>query len=186
MQEALISEAKSGNEDSLMTLYRQYHPLVYALRKKYFLRDLDEQDWLQEGLIIFYGCVQAYEVAYGVSFGALFKRSFENRIRSLIRKECAYKRKTNAGAVSFEELVTEGFESGCEYPTLYDNPLQQLIVEEVFQESQKSLSPLEMKALLNSCLNETMVKKEKEYVSAYNRSRRKVVDYFRQVCGDLQ
>lgn len=89
----LISEAKSGNEDSLMTLYRQYHPLVYALRKKYFLRDLDEQDWLQEGLIIFYGCVQAYEVAYGVSFGALFKRSFENRIRSLIRKECAYKEK---------------------------------------------------------------------------------------------
>lgn len=181
MQETLILEAKSGNEDSLMTLYRQYHPLVYALRKKYFLRDLDEQDWLQEGLIVFYGCIQAYETQYGVSFGALFKRSFENRIRSLIRKECAYKRKTNAGALSFEELVMDGFESGCEYPTLYDNPLQQLIVEEVFQESQKNLSPLEMKALLTSCLSEAMGKKEKEYVSAYNRSRRKVVDYFNQV-----
>ena len=86
MQTTLILEAKSGNEESLMILYRQYHPLVYSLRRKYFLRDLDEQDWLQEGLIIFYGCIEAYEVQYGVSLGALFKRSFENRIRSLIRK----------------------------------------------------------------------------------------------------
>lgn len=181
MQTTLILEAKSGNEESLMILYRQYYPLVYSLRRKYFLRDLDEQDWLQEGLIIFYGCIEAYEVQYGVSLGALFKRSFENRIRSLIRKECAYKRKSNAGAVSFEELVAEGIESNYEPPVYHDNPLQQLIVEEVFQESQQKLSPLEMKALLKYCLSPSFEIEEKEAISAYNRSRRKIVDYFKQV-----
>ena len=54
MQTTLILAAKQGDEEALEVLYRQYRPLVYSLRKKYFLRELDEQDWFQEGFIIFF------------------------------------------------------------------------------------------------------------------------------------
>ena len=57
MQTTLILAAKQGDEEALEVLYRQYRPLVYSLRKKYFLRELDEQDWFQEGFIIFYDCI---------------------------------------------------------------------------------------------------------------------------------
>ena len=38
MQTTLILAAKQGDEDALEALYRQYRPLVYSLRKKYFIK----------------------------------------------------------------------------------------------------------------------------------------------------
>lgn len=180
MQTTLILAAKQGDEEALEALYRQYRPLVYSLRKKYFLRELDEQDWFQEGFIIFYDCIQAFEPDYETSLGVLFKRSFENRIRSLIRREFAYKRKTNIGAVSFEQTIADGFEDLCEYTSHTDDALQQLLLQEVFAESQQLLSPLEMKALYQSIsLTENdALKADASLMSAYNRSRRKITNYF--------
>lgn len=180
MQTTLILAAKNGDEQALEELYRQYRPLVYSLRKKYFLRDLDEQDWFQEGFIIFYDCIKAFEVDYGTSLGVLFKRSFENRIRSLIRREFAYKRKTNIGAVSFEQTIADGFEDLCEYTSHTEDPLQQLLLQEVFEESQQLLSSLEMKALYQSVLSneEDAFASNASLASAYNRSRRKITTYF--------
>ena len=180
MQTTLILAAKQGDEDALEALYRQYRPLVYSLRKKYFLRELDEQDWFQEGFIIFYDCIQAFESDYGTSLGVLFKRSFENRIRSLIRREFAYKRKTNIGAVSFEQTIADGFEDLCEYTSHTDDALQQLLLQEVFAESQQLLSPLEMKALYQSVsfTENDALKADASLMSAYNRSRRKITNYF--------
>ncbi|MHC5269321.1 sigma-70 family RNA polymerase sigma factor [Enterococcus sp. LJL98] len=180
LQTTLILAAKKGDECALEQLYRQYRPLIYSLRKKYFLRDLDEQDWFQEGFIIFYDCIQAYEINYGVSLGALFKRSFENRIRSLIRREFAYKRKSNVGAVSFEQTIAEGLEDLCRYTSHTEDPLQQLLLEETLLESQSQLSPLEMKALYLGVLKieGAVFEEDPSMVSAYNRSRRKMTNYF--------
>lgn len=180
MQLTLILAAKDGDEVALEELYRQYRPLVYSLRKKYFLRDLDEQDWFQEGFIIFYDCIKAYQENYGVSLGALFKRSFENRIRSLIRREFAYKRKSNLGAVSFEQTVAEGLEDLCRYTSHTEDPLQQVLLHEAFLEGQRHLSPLEMKALYMGVSQEDSdcLEGNESLVSAYNRSRRKMTTYF--------
>lgn len=180
MQLTLILAAKSGDEIALEALYRQYRPLVYSLRKKYYLRDLDEQDWFQEGFIIFYDCILAYEAEYGVSLGALFKRSFENRVRSLIRREFAYKRKSNLGSVSFEQTIADGLEDLCRYTNHTEDPLQQVLLQETFLESQSQLSPLEMKALYSS-VSQTgprLLEEDSSLVSAYNRSRRKITTYF--------
>ncbi|MFC4710671.1 sigma factor [Enterococcus eurekensis] len=177
MQEKLILAAKQGDEQALEELYRQYWPLVYGLRKKYFLRDLDEQDWLQEGFITFYDCLCVFERHHGASLGSFFKRAFENRIRSLIRREFAYKRQSNIGAVSFEQTVADGFEDLCEYTSYSQDPLQQILVQEVFEESKNNLSTLELEAL-SLCLEKPTEELSKSLFSAYNRSRRKIIDSF--------
>lgn len=177
MQTLLITAAKTGDNEALDTLYRQYRPLVYSLRKKYFLRDLDEQDWIQEGFIVFYECLCAFETAHGTSLGSFFKRSFENRIRSLIRREFAYKRQANIGAVSFEQTVEEGLEDLCQYTSYSPDPLQQILVEETFEEGKKSLSNLELKALSFS-LKQPTDEMDSSLFSAYNRSRRKIMTSF--------
>lgn len=177
MQEKLMLAARNGNDDALEDLYNQYRPLIYALRKKYYLRDLDEQDWLQEGFIVFYDCIRCFEKQHGASLGSFFKRAFENRIRSLIRREFAYKRQSNIGAVSFEQTIADGFENLCEYTKFSQDPLQQLLVEETFKESKKKLSNLELEAL-SLCLKKSTDEMNPSLFSAYNRSRRKIIASF--------
>lgn len=177
MQKKLILTAKQGDEQALEELYHQYRPLVYALRKKYYLRDLDEQDWLQEGFIVFYDCLCAFESSHGASLGSFFKRAFENRVRSLIRREFAYKRQSNIGAVSFEQTITDGFEDLCEYTNDFQDPLQQILVQEAFEESKASLSSLELEAL-SLCLEKPTETLDPSLFSAYNRSRRKIIASF--------
>ncbi|MGB4922368.1 MAG: hypothetical protein WBO96_08650, partial [Enterococcus aquimarinus] len=61
-----------------------------------------------------------------------------------------------------------------------DDALQQLLLQEVFAESQQLLSPLEMKALYQSIslTENAAVKADASLMSAYNRSRRKITNYF--------
>ena len=63
--------------------------------KKYYLKDYDLDDWMQEGRIVFNKCLQAYDENRGTTLGVLFKRSFENRVCSLLRLQQAQKEKHN-------------------------------------------------------------------------------------------
>ena len=79
MQTELFLQARQGDSEALQHLFYQYRPLIYSIKSKYFLRDFDEQDWLQEGLIMFHECLQRFEEEFGTTLGALFKKSFENK-----------------------------------------------------------------------------------------------------------
>lgn len=61
MQAVLIELARNGDEDALIKLYRQYQPVVQNLRKQYFLGGFDEQDWQQEGFIVFHKCIKIFD-----------------------------------------------------------------------------------------------------------------------------
>ena len=186
METALLARAKQGDDEALRQLFQRYRPLVYSIRNKYFLRDFDDQDWLQEGMITFHDCLQIFELGFGTTLGALFKRSFENRIRSLVRKECAYKRKTNQQTVSFEQtLMQEGPEFLSE-TTMGRNPLEQLLVQETFEECQHLLSPLEKEAFVAYSLGTplSVASSERTMQSAYDRSRRKIRNHLLETNKD--
>ncbi|KAF1304068.1 sigma-70 family RNA polymerase sigma factor [Enterococcus saccharolyticus] len=174
MQE-LLRAAKQGNEDALEQLFYRYRPLVYSIRNKYFLRDFDEQDWLQEGFITFHTCLQSFEEGFGITLGAFFKRSFENRIRSFVRKECAYKRKSNHGTVSLEQKAPDGSEYYHE-PLSEETPLDHLLINENIEECYQLLSDLEKEALVWYVLGrkKPVHCSEQKMQSAYARSRRKI------------
>lgn len=144
----LISRAQAGCEDAFEDLFKKYHPVIYSMRAKYYVRDFDDDDWLQEGRISFFKTLQHFDPTIGVTFGAYFKNNFENHIRSQLRKQHAVKRRALVDAISIEHKIRcEGPDFLGEFEQTTPAADEQLIVEEFLQEFPELLSSLEMLVL---------------------------------------
>lgn len=125
-------------------LYRKYHPIVYKFQRKYYLKDFDREDWLQEGRIIFHRSLEKYEELHNVSIGQFFKLNFENHIRSLVRKQCAIKRTIDAQSISLDQKIENQGESFFDYIEIEDaDVLEQMIIREKLEKLPTVLSPFE-------------------------------------------
>ncbi|ALS02297.1 RNA polymerase subunit sigma-30 [Enterococcus silesiacus] len=163
-------------------LYHKYHPVVYKFQKKYYLKDFDREDWLQEGRIIFHRSLEKYEEAHDVSIGKFFKSNFENHIRSLVRKQCALKRTIDTQSVSLDQKMEKQGESFFDYIRVEETDvLEQMIIREKLEQLPVMLSPFE-----RTTFQEYMNGKELEEIakdtdsreitvrSAYDRAKRKL------------
>ncbi|MDN6639340.1 MAG: sigma-70 family RNA polymerase sigma factor [Tetragenococcus sp.] len=179
MDETLIVQAQQGSEEALLELFSYYIPLIHSISAKYFLRDFDEQDWIQEGLIMFNRCLHEYKGEQDTTLGIFFKRSFENEIVSLVRKKCAYKRKTAESVVSYNQTsLVEGSKEWIGQRSYTDDPLEQLIVQETLEESSETLlTELESQAFCGFFYGNMTPSSSQKYDmfrSAYDRSKRKI------------
>jgi RNA polymerase sporulation-specific sigma factor len=93
------------DSEEFEALFFKYRPVVEIMYKKYYLKDYDLDDWMQEGRIVFDKCLKAFDASRGTTLGVLFKRSFENRICSLLRLQRAQKRKAQLVSSSLEEKI---------------------------------------------------------------------------------
>lgn len=93
MQQDLLERAQVGESEAFQKLFDQYRPVVLKLEQSYYLRDLDHEDWLQEGRIVFFQTILHFEADRGITLGKFFKTTMTNHILSLLRKQSAYKRK---------------------------------------------------------------------------------------------
>ncbi|MGO2082194.1 sigma-70 family RNA polymerase sigma factor [Vagococcus sp.] len=98
----LIEKAKTGDPEAMELLFKKYQPIVLKMKKTFFVRDLELDDWLQEGRIICHKSLQNYHLDQGVTFGKFFKINFERHIIGLIRKQEALKRRSYRYAESLE------------------------------------------------------------------------------------
>ncbi|WP_430602812.1 RNA polymerase sporulation-specific sigma factor [Enterococcus sp. DIV0724b] len=163
-------------------LYRKYHPVVYKFQKKYYLKDFDREDWLQEGRIIFHRSLEKYEEVHNVSIGKFFRSNFENHIRSLIRKQCALKRTIDTQSISLDQKIENQGEAFFDYIGIEDgDALEQMIIREKLEQLPIVLSPFE-----RTTFEEYMSGKELEEIakatdsrevtvrSAYDRAKKKL------------
>ena len=129
-------------------LFYDYRPVIYKVMGRYYLRDFDSDDWLQEGRISFFYSLCSYEEGRGVSFGTFFKNNFENKIKSELRKQGAYKRKGMVEAVSLEEKIAQ---EGPDFLVDYNYSMvlaeEQILLEEELWTSFRLLSGLEADVL---------------------------------------
>ena len=100
------NESISRSSEEFEAMFFKYRPIVEIMYKKYYLKDYDLDDWMQEGRIVFNKCLQAYDENRGTTLGVLFKRSFENRVCSLLRLQQAQKRKAQLNSSSLEEKIS--------------------------------------------------------------------------------
>ena len=100
-----IALAKDGNSDALVLLFDKYQPVVYKLRQIYSVKDLDFEDWQQEGRLCLLQSAESYREDVGITFGAYFKKNMTRRIYSLLRKQNAFKRRMDVLATSLENEV---------------------------------------------------------------------------------
>lgn len=137
---ANLETLNQAENDQLLQLFQQYFPIVRALQKKYYIKGFDEDDWSQEGYISLYKAKNAYKPNMGASFGSFFKRTFENNIKSHLRKQNAYKRQIDSLSVSWEDYTQY---ATSEWTSLYHIPTRD-----------DSLNRLVAIEAINDCINQ--------------------------------
>lgn len=143
-----IQQALAGDQEQFQALYGQYQPVIYKCMKKYYLKDYDTEDWLQEGRIVFFRTLERFDSEKQASLGKFFKRNFENHVHSLIRHQCAYKRRTDTLSISLEQRLESAGEELVDYlGTAATDPLGQLMIQEKLAAFPTRLSSLEQQIL---------------------------------------
>ncbi len=137
----LILAVLNGDEDQLMVLFEKYRPLTESVKRKYFLKDYDENDWEQEALIVCLEAVRSYDAAKG-EFGSYYKRKLLNHASSLVRSYYTDRRRAYTLSDSIGQVNDHGesaFFYGQEEAVDYS-------LEEAYCEFYDSLSPAELAA----------------------------------------
>lgn len=181
-EKQLISLACIGNVEAFEVLFNRYRPIVYTLEKRYYLKDLDHDDWLQEGRIVFFQVLLRYDPKRGASLGKFYKLAFNNHIMSLLRKQNALKRRTDILCDSLEALN----QKECYYDQRDKTPLPEdyIILREQLVDYEMIFSDFERKVIGNFLLgfkleeqSEALEIPEKKIRAAYDRAKRKLSQY---------
>ncbi|MFB9768287.1 sigma-70 family RNA polymerase sigma factor [Lactiplantibacillus modestisalitolerans] len=177
-EQQLIALAARGDNQSILKLANQYLPVVWKLRRQFYLRQFDEEDWKQEARIAIHRAAQQYDNQNNCSFGAFYKLVLNNQIIDLLRRSRAKKRCPEQELLSLdasdEELIGQ-------FAVLVVSPLDVVYVHqqlaafadlcstfegEVFAALLQGLSPQAIAQLLQVELNPVL--------NAMDRCRRKL------------
>lgn len=132
------------DSEAFEEMFSQYLPIIYSIQSRYQIRDFDSDDWLQEGRIALNDALHSYRKDRGTTFGLYYKMIFENRIRSLLRRQRAKKRLAQQNAVSIEKVGTEAFSEHFQYHEVVE---ESMCISEMIMTGGVALSSLELRAL---------------------------------------
>ncbi len=107
-EQQLIALAAQGDDRSIIQLADQYLPVVLKLRRQYFIRNFDDEDWLQEARIAIHRAAKQYDAAQPCSFGAFYRLLLSNQVIDLIRRSQAKKRRPEQEVVSLDTEEEDG------------------------------------------------------------------------------
>lgn len=138
----LIKEAASKNDAALMQLMKRYEPIINTVKKRYYIRSFDDNDWLQEALIICYESCCSFDFDLNKNFGAYFKTKLTNYAKSLLRYQMAKRRGGRQQPVSYDTANESGMinEEGVEMAI---TP-----IAEIYKKYINNLSLIELSATL--------------------------------------
>lgn len=88
----LLVQAKVGNEDQFMALFECYSSLIKRLWQKYYIADLELEDWYQEAQLVLLKVIYSYSGKDINQFSGFYKQSLVNRLLDLYRARQADKR----------------------------------------------------------------------------------------------
>ncbi|WP_234005678.1 sigma-70 family RNA polymerase sigma factor [Lactobacillus sp. CBA3606] len=107
-EQQLIALAAQGDNQSIIDLAEQYLPVVLKLRRQYFIRNYDEDDWLQEARIAIHRAASEYDQRHACSFGAFYRLLLNNQVIDLIRRSQAKKRHPEHDILSLDMGMDDG------------------------------------------------------------------------------
>ena len=73
--------------------------------KDYFLEYVEFEDLMQEARLVMLDSVERYDSEKGMRFSGYYRLVLQHHIYGIIRKENAYRRKSDRRAVSFDQLL---------------------------------------------------------------------------------
>ncbi len=197
-EEELVLQAQQGNNDSLEKILQSYRGFIRYVCQRYFLKDGDEQDLLQEASIGLLEAIRAYNYSSEVKFRNFAFICIKRELDSVISRSNRKKRQILNNAIPIYAYVEEeNNRYGSEYYSGEnfmkcddDTPEDAIIAREELQELRtflnKELTSLEQKVLvlrIEGCsyreITDILEIRAKAVDNAIQRIRRKVLNAYR-------
>ena len=96
---------KEGQMEYFEPLFYRFTPLIKKYMKDYFLEYVEFEDLMQEARLVMLDAVERYDSEKGMRFSGYYRLVLQHHIYGIIRKENAYRRKSDRRAVSFDQLL---------------------------------------------------------------------------------
>ena len=103
--EEMVASMKEGQMEYFEPLFYRFSPLIKKYMKDYFLEYVEFEDLMQEARLVMLDAVERYDSEKGMRFSGYYRLVLQHHIYGIIRKENAYRRKSDRRAVSFDQLL---------------------------------------------------------------------------------
>ncbi|MBD5431153.1 MAG: sigma-70 family RNA polymerase sigma factor [Lactobacillus sp.] len=180
-EDMLIKKVAEKDDDALEQLIENYRPMIGSLKKTYYLRDFDSQDWDQEARIVCYESACEYTQDKG-KFSVYFRSRLKNRIVTLIRYYMANRRQDYLYSTSLDVIQNKE----RSYKPL--NDVEHLIIEDSIREVStdflENLSEMELVSLLimiGSVSEEEAFERWKINPSMHRRAKNRMTEKLKRV-----
>ncbi|MGM0445286.1 MAG: sigma-70 family RNA polymerase sigma factor [Bacillota bacterium] len=150
-EEEIIKQAKSGNKLAIEYLINQNMDIVYAKAKYFFIKGLDKEDVIQEGMLGLFKAIRDYRTEREASFRGFSQLCVHRQLISAIKRANRQKHQPLNNSTSINKTYDYDNESGRSFSEILPDKKKKLedqfvykeIINLVFQEIEKELTELE-------------------------------------------
>lgn len=100
---------KEGNEVALAFIFKKYEPYIWKIASAYHRYNDKREDLVQEGRIILFNCIKAFNEDLGISFFSFFtlciKRDFLKRVSNDYYKINIYLKEDIIGTMDYSKNI---------------------------------------------------------------------------------
>lgn len=156
-EEAIIREAQKGDNQAVNLLIQRNMDIVYAKARYFFIKGLDREDVIQEGLVGLYKAIRDYREDRSVSFRGFAQLCIHRQLVSAIKRANRQKHIPLNSSTSIDRSIdfNEGSRS---YKEIIPNSDKNLEDKYIYKEQLK---------ILFKVLDETLTNLEKEVFIQY-------------------
>lgn len=145
--EEMVAAMKAGKTEYFEPLFHSFSPLVKKYMKNYFLQFVEFEDLMQEARLVMLDAVERYDSEKGMRFSGYYRLMLQHHIYGIIRRENAYRRKSDRRAMSFEQLLETNHSVQMKFVDL-QTPEYILTLRESYQDYGALLSNFEKEVYL--------------------------------------
>jgi RNA polymerase sporulation-specific sigma factor len=150
-EEKIIKQAKNGNKMAIEYLINQNMDIVYAKAKYFFIKGLDKEDVIQEGMLGLFKAIRDYRTDREASFRGFSQLCVHRQLISAIKRANRQKHQPLNNSTSINKTYDYDNESGRSFSEILPDKKKKLedqfvykeIINLVFREIEKDLTELE-------------------------------------------
>ncbi|MFO7815984.1 MAG: sigma-70 family RNA polymerase sigma factor [Halanaerobiales bacterium] len=190
-EEEIIEQAKRGNKLAIEYLINKNMDIVYAKAKYFFIKGLDKEDVIQEGMLGLFKAIRDYQSDREASFRGFSQLCVHRQLISAIKRANRQKHQPLNNSTSINKTYDYDNESGRSFSEILPDKKKKLedqfvykeIIDLVFKEIEKDLTKLE-KEVFYEYLDDRTYKEISEKLdinvktvdNALQRARKKIED----------
>lgn len=150
-EEEIIEQAKNGNKLAIEYLINKNMDIVYAKAKYFFIKGLDKDDVVQEGMLGLFKAIRDYQTDREASFRGFSQLCVHRQLISAIKRANRQKHQPLNNSTSINKTYDHDNESGRSFSEILPDKKKKLedqfvykeIIDLVFEEIERDLTKLE-------------------------------------------